>query len=178
MIKKIFFLTIVCLLMIPSQAKITNSLILNTKISGKENLKIYKTPLSDQKQITSLKLDIKSKEDYLNIINPKILKKNKNRPRLTKFKGASEDIYKEYSNSVVFIGNRKKNGMGSGFIIDYKGKKIITNWHVIEGAEEVDVWLKPKNLADRKYMINNQESYNAKVIKIDDERDLALLEVY
>ena len=84
MIKKIFFLTIVCLLMIPSQAKITNSLILNTKISGKENLKIYKTPLSDQKQITSLKLDIKSKEDYLNIINPKILKKNKNRPRLTK----------------------------------------------------------------------------------------------
>ena len=55
---------------------------------------------------------------------------------------------------------------GSGFIIDYKGKKIITNWHVIEGAEEVDVWLKPKNLADRKYMINNQESYNAKVIKL------------
>ena len=163
--------------MIPSQAKITNNLILNTKISGKENLKIYKTPLSDQKQITSLKLDIKSKEDYLNIINPKILKKNKNRPRLTKFKGASEDIYKEYSNSVVFIGNRKKNGMGSGFIIDYKGKKIITNWHVIEGAEEVDVWLKPKNLADRKYMINNQESYNAKVIKIDKERDLALLDV-
>ena len=46
-----------------------------------------------------------------------------NRPPLTKFKG-SEEIYKEYANSVVFIGN--KNNSGS-FVIDFKGKKIITN---------------------------------------------------
>ena len=47
MIKKIFFNNSLSI-NDPSQAKITNSLILNTKISGKENLEIYKTPLSDQ----------------------------------------------------------------------------------------------------------------------------------
>lgn len=175
--KNFFFVIIINLFIFSANAKITNKLILNAKAIGNEDLKIFKTPLTNEKQIKNLKLDIKSKQDYLNIINPKIAKKNKNRPPRPKFKGPSEDIYKEYSSSVVFIGNRKKGGAGSGFIIDYNGKKIITNWHVIEGAQNVSVWLKPKNLVDENYMLNNQEFYTAKIIKVDKEKDLALLDI-
>jgi len=175
--KKIFLIVMISSFILSAQAKITNKLILNSRITGNENLKIYKTPLTNKKQIKDLKFDIKSKENYYNIINQKIVRKNKNRPPLAKFKGPSEEIYKEYSDSVVFIGNRKKGGAGSGFVIDYKGKKIITNWHVIEGAKNVDVWLKPKNLVEENYMINNFESYKAKIIKIDKGKDLALLDI-
>ena len=175
--KIILILSTYLFFLISSHAKITNEIIFTTLISGKENLEIYKTPLTNRDQIKDLRLDIKSKENYYNIINPKIVRKNKNRPPLTKFKGSSEDIYREYSNSVVFIGNRKVGGAGSGFVIDFKGKKIITNWHVVEGTKNVDVWLKPKNLVEENYMINNFDSYKAKVIKIDKEKDLALLEI-
>jgi S1-C subfamily serine protease len=76
----------------------------------------------------------------------------------------------------VFIGNKKRNGSGAGFVINHNGKKVITNWHVIEGAKTVNVWLKPKNL-QKNFMLGSQESFNAKVIKIDKERDLALLDI-
>ena len=36
-----------------------------------------------------------------------------------------EDIYNDYSSSVVYVGNRKNNkiyGVGSGFVINHKGK--------------------------------------------------------
>ena len=66
-------------------------------------------------------------------------------------KGA-EDIYDYYINSVVFIGSLKKNrvdGMGSGFVIRDKGElKIITNWHVIDDADALSVWIMPKTMVD------------------------------
>ena len=37
-------------------------------------------------------------------MRPKLIGKNRNRPPRTKFKGPSEEIYKEYAQSVVFIG--------------------------------------------------------------------------
>ncbi|MBD1149793.1 trypsin-like peptidase domain-containing protein [Pelagibacterales bacterium SAG-MED29] len=154
-----------------------NSLIFSSKMAGKENLVIYQTPLTNKKQINQLKQDIETDKDYLNIIRPKLISKNKNRPPRTKFKGASEDIYKDYAKSVVFIGNRKKSTSGSGFVINHKGKKIITNWHVVEGSKSVKVWLKPKDLVAEQYMLDNLDSYEARVVKIDKEKDLALLEV-
>ena len=154
-----------------------NSLLFSSKMAGKENLVIYQTPLTNKKQINQLKQDIETDKDYLNIIRPKLISKNKNRPPRTKFKGASEDIYKDYAKSVVFIGNRKKNTSGSGFVINHKGKKIITNWHVVEGSKSVKVWLKPKDLVAEQYMLDNLDSYEARVVKIDREKDLALLEV-
>ena len=146
-----------------------------SKIDGKEDLAISETPLSDKKQITKLKVDINENKKYLNYIRPRLLNKNKNRS-VVKYKGPSKEIFKEYAKSVVFIGNYKKNGSGSGFVIDHEGKKVITNWHVIEGAKNVRIWIKPNRL-DEQYMLDNLESYNAKVIKIDKVKDLALLEV-
>ena len=47
----------------------------------------------------------------------------------------------------------KIQGIGSGFVVDHNGIKIITNWHVIDGAEHINVWLKPKDMVDENYLI-------------------------
>jgi len=177
MIKKVFVTFFVILFIFPAQAKISNKLIKTGVSKGKENLGISETPLSERNQILKIKSDLKIKNDYLKIKSPELAKKNKNRPPKKKFKGPSEEIYLDYANSVVFIANRKKNGSGSGFIIHHNGKKIITNWHVVEGAKRVDVWLKPKDLVAEEYMIKNIDSYKAEVIKIDKVKDLALLKI-
>ena len=49
---------------------------------------------------------------------------------------------------------------------------------MIEGSEKVRVWLKPENLVNERYMLDNLDSYEAKVIKIDKVKDLALLEIF
>ena len=155
----------------------TNKSIIDSKVKGKETISIAVTPLTSKKQIKELKVNIESNKDYLNVIRPKLISKNKNRPPRTKFKGQAGDIFKDYAKSVVFIGNYKKNSSGSGFVINHNGKKIVTNWHVVEGSKKVRVWFKPENLVEERYMIDNLDSYEAKVVKIDKEKDLALLEV-
>ena len=110
----------------------------------------------------------------------KIIKQNRNR-KTVKYKGPIEDIFTENADSVVFIGNRKNNriqGIGTGFVINHKNKlKIITNWHVIEDADKIDVWLKPDKQVDEYFLIQNVNSYNAKILNIDKKKDLAILEV-
>ncbi len=177
MIKKIFSFIIITLVYLPAQGEINNNIILNSITNNKENLWVKTTALLNRSQIKNLKFDIGESEDYLKTVNSKLIRKNRNRPPLTKFKGSSEEIYKEFSSSVVFIANLKKNGSGSGFIVNHNGLKIVTNWHVIEGAKNVKIWLKPKNLIDEDYMIGTQDSYNARVIKVDKQKDLALLEI-
>ena len=175
--KKILLIFILILHFSSAKSEINSKFIIESKISGKESISVTVTPLSSKKQIEELKVDIDDNKNYLNVIRPKLIKKNKNRPSLTKFKGPSEEIYKDYSESVVFIANRKQNNSGTGFVINYSGKKIITNWHVIEDTKNVQVWLKPDNLVDERYLLDNLPWYKAKVIKIDKEKDLALLEV-
>ena len=177
MIKRFLILFITISYSATAYSENFNSLLFSSKMVGNENLVIYQTPLTNKKQIKQINQEIEANNDYLNKIRPKLISKNKNRPPRTKFKGASEDIYKDYAKSVVFIGNRKKNTSGSGFVINHKGKKIITNWHVVEGSKNVKVWLKPKDLVAEQYMLDNLDSYKAKVVKIDREKDLALLEV-
>ena len=55
-------------------------------------------------------------------------------------------------------------GQGSGFIIDSDGY-ILTNAHVVEGAEKVRVQL------------NNNKEYNADVIGLDKRTDVALVKI-
>jgi serine protease Do len=59
----------------------------------------------------------------------------------------------------------KQNSLGSGFIISKDGY-IITNNHVVEQADEIDV-----TLAD------NQEDFRAKVIGKDPKTDIALIKI-
>ena len=70
---------------------------------------------------------------------------------------------------------------GSGFFINHNGLKIITNWHVVEGTKNVDVWLKPKNEFSKEkeveYLLNNVDSYKGKVVKTNKKKDLAMIEI-
>ena len=59
---------------------------------------------------------------------------------------------------------RKAGGVGSGFILDSEGY-VVTNNHVVEGAEEIKVVLK------------DGESFEAELIGRDEKTDLALLKV-
>lgn len=84
-------------------------------------------------------------------------------------------IYARASPSVVHITSRTRvidfwrgvvpqEGTGSGFIYDTAGH-IVTNWHVVEGAEEVEV------------LLADSTSLPATVIGADEYYDLAVLKV-
>ena len=150
----------------------------NAKVMSKASYALNDTNLIDVEGAEILLENISKLNEALKVKEKEIIKNNKNRTQ-PKFKGA-EDIYDDFSESVVFIGNRKNNriqGVGSGFVINNKGKiQIVTNWHVIDGADQLNVWIKPKNMVDENYLISKVESYNAKLIKVNKTKDLAMLE--
>ncbi len=85
------------------------------------------------------------------------------------------DVYKKGISSVVnitstavsmdfFWGPIPQQGQGSGFIIDKEGH-ILTNFHVIEGARQVEVTL------------HNKKKYPAEVIGRDRLHDLAVIQI-
>ncbi len=63
---------------------------------------------------------------------------------------------------------RKERSLGSGFIISSDGY-VVTNNHVVEGADEIKVRLRENG--------KREKSYIAKVIGTDSETDLALLKI-
>jgi serine protease Do len=70
-----------------------------------------------------------------------------------------------------FFGDRDKKpraGMGSGFIIDKEGH-ILTNNHVIDGADEIVVLIQDGN--------NGEKEYEAKLIGTDSKTDIALIKL-
>ena len=71
-----------------------------------------------------------------------------------------EDMFKEFNKPT----ERKATALGSGFIIDKKGI-VVTNNHVIQGAEDIIV------------SVNGSTEYKAKVIGKDPYMDLAVLEI-
>ena len=71
-----------------------------------------------------------------------------------------EDMFKEFNQPM----ERKATALGSGFIIDKKGI-VVTNNHVIQGAEDIVV------------SVNGSAEYKAKVIGKDPYMDLAILEI-
>ena len=71
-----------------------------------------------------------------------------------------EDMFKEFNKQT----ERKATGLGSGFIIDEKGI-VVTNNHVIQGAEDIVV------------SVNGSTEYKAKVLGTDPYMDLAVLQI-
>ena len=139
------------------------------------------TNLVDKENADNLFQNIENLDAVLSEKSKEITKQNRNR-KTQKFKGA-EDIFTDYANSVVYIGNRQKSnwiGSGSGFVINHNGLKIITNWHVIENADKIGVWLKPKNfeiIINGDYLIQNQDYYRAELLNFNKKKDLAILKV-
>jgi len=71
-----------------------------------------------------------------------------------------EDMFKEFNQPR----ERKATALGSGFIIDKKGI-VVTNNHVIQGAEDIIV------------SVNGSTEYKAKIIGMDPYMDLAILQI-
>ena len=71
-----------------------------------------------------------------------------------------EDMFKDYGTPQ----KRQTSALGSGFIIDEKGI-VITNNHVIQGAEDVYV------------RVNGEKNLKAKIIGADPGMDLAVLQI-
>jgi serine protease Do len=77
-----------------------------------------------------------------------------------------EDLFEEFFSKKRSQADRKVSSLGSGFVIDSKEGLIVTNFHVIEGADEI--------------MINFSDGSKLKVDKVlgkDTKTDLALLKV-
>jgi serine protease Do len=62
-------------------------------------------------------------------------------------------------------GQKQAAGVGSGFIIDLEKGYIVTNNHVVEGADEIDLKL------------SNGETYEAKVLGKDPNTDVAVVQI-
>jgi len=71
-----------------------------------------------------------------------------------------EDMFKEFGTPQ----KRKSSALGSGFIVDEKGI-VITNNHVIQGAEDIVV------------RVNGDKEFKAKVIGADPGMDIAVLQM-
>ena len=71
-----------------------------------------------------------------------------------------EDMFKEFGTPQ----KRKSSALGSGFIIDEKGI-VVTNNHVIQGAEDIVV------------RVNGNKEFKAKVIGADSGMDIAVLQM-
>ena len=91
-------------------------------------------------------------------------------PTASAYGSASIDIaaiYKRNAPGVVQItssGTQGGQALGSGFVIDKDGH-IVTNFHVVDGATEIQVGF------------SNQDTVSARVVGTDQSTDLALLEV-
>jgi serine protease Do len=105
----------------------------------------------------------------VNISTTKIIK-GRQGPLMQPFRGDPFGDFFGDEFSQRFFGGRmpqreqKLTSLGSGFIIDKAGY-IITNNHVIEGADEIKVRLSDK------------EEYDAKIIGRDDKTDIALIKI-
>jgi S1-C subfamily serine protease len=143
------------------------------KSNGSESIEVASTPLVDDKVIIKSKKQIISIVAYAETQSKDIFKKNKTRKPRSKFKGGPEEIFEKFANSVVYIENKKDRGSGSGFIINHNGLKIITNWHVVETANDVTICLKTENLN----RVCDTDYYTGKVIKRNKQKDLAMIEV-
>lgn len=104
-----------------------------------------------------------TKNGVVNISTTRIIERN---PFADFF---NDDIFKRFFGDQFrdFYGPKKfkTSSLGSGFIVDAREGYIVTNNHVIEGAEEIIVKLSDKH------------EFNAKVIGTDPLTDLALLEI-
>lgn len=103
----------------------------------------------------------------VNISTTSVIKQNSGKkPELPQFPPGSpfEDFFREFFDKNNPQQQRKATSLGSGFIIDKKGL-VITNNHVIQGADEISV------------VLQNNETLKAEVVGRDVKTDIAVLRV-
>ncbi len=110
-----------------------------------------------------------AKDSVVNISTSKTIKSNQLRkhlqiPQLPDGSPFGELFKKFLDPNGQGFPDQETNSLGSGFIISRDGY-ILTNHHVVDGADEVIVRL------------NNREEYEAKVIGSDKDSDVALIKI-
>ncbi len=104
----------------------------------------------------------------VSIASTTIIKNNNNQNQLPRFPEGSpfDEFFKEYFDNERrnSPSQRPMTGLGSGFIIEKEGI-IVTNNHVIEGADEITV------------IMSNQQEFNAELLGRDPKADLAVLKI-
>ena len=122
------------------------------------------TSFANAKNIPSSFADLAEKlmPSVVNIASTQTIKTTSNPFKNFQFPPGSpfEDMFKEFNRQT----ERKATALGSGFIIDRKGI-VVTNNHVIQGAEDIIV------------SVNGSTEYKAKVIGTDPYMDLAVLQI-
>ncbi len=76
----------------------------------------------------------------------------------------AEEFWQRFFGDRAPRGPQRQSGVGSGFIVDSDGT-ILTNYHVVDGAQKLSV-----TLADGK-------SYDAKVVGRDEKSDIAVIKI-
>ena len=126
-------------------------------------LLIFPSSFSESKTTPSSFADLAEKlmPSVVNISSTQTIKTTSN-PFHFQFPPGSpfEDMFKEFNRPT----ERKATALGSGFIIDKKGI-VVTNNHVIQGAEDIIV------------SVNGATEYKAKVLGKDPYMDLAVLQI-
>ena len=76
------------------------------------------------------------------------------------------DVVEAITPSIVQVSVRRADGVGSGTgIIFDAGGAIVTNWHIVEGANEISV------------ILHNGETFNAVLMREDSTLDIAVIAV-
>ncbi len=110
-------------------------------------------------------------KSYAAFVDKKVLTRKKR-----KFRGGGE-IYKNFGNTVVYIGNYENKSSGAGFLIDKSGL-ILTNWHVIDKAEQVAVWTLPKSGAPSEQVLFEELDPMLGIVLAKNKlQDLAIIKV-
>ena len=76
----------------------------------------------------------------------------------------AEEFWERFFGGRTSRGPQRQSGVGSGFIVDADGT-ILTNYHVVDGAQKVSVTL------------SDGQRYDAKVIGSDQKSDIAVIKI-
>jgi len=136
----------------------------NTLAKFPPNMPLRKSNLKDFPKVS---IDPKEFEVFANLINSI---NEKDLRQVTR--GAGAEIYRRYAKAVPIIFDVTSNAGGAGIIINKNGD-IITNYHVIRGAKNICIILKP----DGHFNLGQSYCNRAKLIKVDVKRDLAHLKL-
>ncbi|MDP7197972.1 MAG: trypsin-like peptidase domain-containing protein [SAR202 cluster bacterium] len=138
-------------------------------ISGETKIKVSLNKMLNFRKIKQINKKFASIENSVK----KTSRKLKNRGRKTKFKGINTD---DLLKATVYIAH--EFAIGAGLIINTDGT-ILTNWHVIDGAKEIKVWLLPEDITQKEEgdLWSFQPFYIGKVIHMDRKKDLALIKI-
>ncbi len=101
----------------------------------------------------------------------------KSHPQIPEFKGPFEEFFKEFFKGIPeFEGPQKTTSLGSGFIFKKDGDNyyILTNNHVIKGADRIIVKLSDKSVykGDEVKVVGKDPRTDVAVLKIKSDREL------